>query len=189
MDWITDDDVWAKMKAKEAARAAARQAQLRLNRLTDWQQVLDDNVRCAIGRWGRDRNNKITRISYADVSQGWWETERLWLGLHPPEIIPPTICAGCRQPLGAGPVITLEHYRIHKNWRDFCLNAFDEHRSMIARRALTVLGLNPTLGPVHPGQLRRAGKTAEAEALEQKLSQEYRLLLARLRDHGAPSTG
>ena len=66
-------------------------------------------------------------------------------------IIPATLCAGCRQPLGTGAVITLDmghsgnrgHYRLHDGRRNFCLNAFHKHRRLTARRALIALGLVP----------------------------------------------
>ena len=111
-----------------------------------------------------------------------------WIEMHP-EIIPAMICAGCRRPLGGGPVITLNqghveargHYRIHDDERHFCLSAFHEHRHLMARRALIELGLKPTPDPVDPAQLRRDGKTADAEAIEQRLRQECHPMLVRFR--------
>ena len=120
------------------AEQEALHARLLLHHQADWQALYEVNVRLAERRYG------------SGAAMGWWETERAWGDLHP-EIIPATICAGCRQPIGTGPVIALDmghsgtkgHYRIDHVPSRFCLNAFDEHRRLTARRALIDLGLNP----------------------------------------------
>jgi hypothetical protein len=121
------------------AEQEALHARLLLHHQADWQALYEVNVRLAERRYGSE-----------SAAMGWWETERAWGDLHP-EIIPATICAGCRQPISTGSVITLDmghsgtegHYRIHDNVRRFCLNAFHEHRRLTARRALIDLGLEP----------------------------------------------
>jgi hypothetical protein len=133
-DWILAalDDLLAEQEALHV--------RLLQHRLADWQALYEGNVRLrAASDYGPQSR-----------AMGWWETERAWNDLHR-EIIPPTICAGCRQPIGTGPVITLDmghsgtkgHYRLHDNTRRFCLDAFHEHRRLTARRALIELGLEP----------------------------------------------
>jgi hypothetical protein len=122
------------------AEQEALHVRLLQHRLADWQELYEGNVRL----------REISQYGPASRAMGWWETERAWNDLHP-EIIPPTICAGCRQPIGDGPVKTLDlghsgtkgHYRFHDSPHDFCPGAFNEHRRLTARQALIELGLDP----------------------------------------------
>jgi hypothetical protein len=119
------------------AAADAYRTQLGCFRLRDWQELYEANVR-------RATRGDTEKITPADLAEGLRQTIIMWIGLHPPEIIPPTICAGCRQPLGAGLVITLDYgqgrYRTHD---DFCLRGFRRHRRLSAHSALIELGLQP----------------------------------------------